>query len=58
MSPLENAIDSMDSTNAKLQVIIEDHQRQKDLQVNPLSMLLNGICDAAVSGGLSNYKVG
>ncbi|XP_067937845.1 dedicator of cytokinesis protein 1-like [Watersipora subatra] len=56
VSPLENAIESMDTTNSKLQIMIEEHDRQKDLQINPLSMLLNGICDAAVNGGLSNYK--
>ena len=47
----------MEKTNTKLQLMIEDHQQQRDLQINPLSMLLNGICDAAVNGGLSNYKV-
>ncbi|KAF6017550.1 mbc [Bugula neritina] len=56
VSPLENAIENMDSTNTKLQIIIEDHLRQPELQINPLSMLLNGICDAAVNGGLANYK--
>lgn len=44
--------------NNRLQVIIEDHQRQHDLAINPLSMMLNGIIDAAVAGGIANYKVG
>ena len=57
VSPLENACESMMKVNTRLQVIIEDHQRQHDLAINPLSMMLNGIIDAAVSGGIANYKV-
>ena len=57
MSPLENAIETMETTNQKLQVQIDLHRTDPKARIDPLGMLLNGVVDAAVSGGIANYKV-
>lgn len=56
MSPLENAIETMEGTNKKISNSIAAHKADPTLPVNPLGMLLNGIVDAAVMGGISNYE--
>ncbi|XP_067134875.1 dedicator of cytokinesis protein 1-like [Centruroides vittatus] len=56
ISPLENAIESMESTNNKIKNSVLQHRADPSLPINPLSMLLNGIVDAAVMGGIVNYK--
>uniref|UniRef100_A0A3P9MDG1 Dedicator of cytokinesis 2 n=1 Tax=Oryzias latipes TaxID=8090 RepID=A0A3P9MDG1_ORYLA len=53
LSPLENAIETMESTNEKILNMINQYQADWSLPINPLSMLLNGIVDPAVMGGLS-----
>ena len=47
----------MESTNQKLKVLIEQHKADPNLRVDPVGMVLNGVVDAAVSGGIANYKV-
>jgi len=32
------------------------HRADASLKVDPLGMVLNGVVDAAVSGGIANYK--
>ena len=32
------------------------YEADKSLNINPLSMLLNGVIDAAVMGGIANYN--
>lgn len=56
ISPLENAIETMDSTNKKICSLILQHRSDPMLPINPLSMLLNGVVDAAVMGGIINYE--
>ncbi|KFM61426.1 Dedicator of cytokinesis protein 2, partial [Stegodyphus mimosarum] len=56
ISPLENAIETMESTNKKICSLIMQHKRDPMLPINPLSMLLNGVVDAAVMGGIINYE--
>lgn len=59
ISPLENAIETMELTNEKISNCVQQHAWDRSLSVHPLSMLLNGIVDPAVMGGFSNYeKVG
>lgn len=59
ISPLENAIETMELTNEKISNCVQQHAWDRSLSVHPLSMLLNGIVDPAVMGGYSNYeKVG
>ena len=56
---MQNALETMDSTNKQLRALIARHNVDPNLSINPLSMKLGGIIDAAVMGGVSNYeKVG
>lgn len=56
ISPLENAIETMQLTNDKLDGMVQQHLEDPSLPINPLSMLLNGIVDPAVMGGFANYE--
>ncbi|XP_078522728.1 dedicator of cytokinesis protein 5 [Lissotriton helveticus] len=56
ISPLENAIETMELTNEKISNIVQQHACDRTLAVHPLSMLLNGIVDPAVMGGFTNYE--
>ncbi|UYV68726.1 DOCK2, partial [Cordylochernes scorpioides] len=56
ISPIETAIEAMESHNAKIKHAVKQHQKDLSLPINPLSMLLKGIVDAAVMGGISNYE--
>ncbi|TNN77730.1 Dedicator of cytokinesis protein 2 [Liparis tanakae] len=56
LSPLENAIETMESTNEKILNMINQYQADWTLPINPLSMLLNGIVDPAVMGGFAKYE--
>lgn len=56
LSPLENAIETMESTNDKILTMINQYQADWTLPINPLSMLLNGIVDPAVMGGFAKYE--
>ena len=59
LSPVQNALETMESTNKQLRALIARHNVDPNLNINPLSMKLGGIIDAAVMGGVSNYeKVG
>uniref|UniRef100_A0A670IEQ3 Dedicator of cytokinesis 1 n=1 Tax=Podarcis muralis TaxID=64176 RepID=A0A670IEQ3_PODMU len=56
ISPLENAIETMQLTNDKINNMVQQHLSDPNLPINPLSMLLNGIVDPAVMGGFTNYE--
>ncbi|XP_075412609.1 dedicator of cytokinesis protein 5 [Tenrec ecaudatus] len=56
ISPLENAIETMELTNERISNCVQQHTWDRSLSVHPLSMLLNGIVDPAVMGGYSNYE--
>uniref|UniRef100_A0A673W6X8 Dedicator of cytokinesis 2 n=1 Tax=Salmo trutta TaxID=8032 RepID=A0A673W6X8_SALTR len=56
ISPLENAIETMESTNDKILTMVNQYQADDALPINPLSMLLNGIVDPAVMGGFAKYE--
>ncbi|KAM6953621.1 dedicator of cytokinesis 2 [Aplochiton taeniatus] len=56
LSPLENAIETMESANDKILTMINQYQADWSLPINPLSMLLNGIVDPAVMGGFAKYE--
>uniref|UniRef100_A0A452TV18 Dedicator of cytokinesis 1 n=1 Tax=Ursus maritimus TaxID=29073 RepID=A0A452TV18_URSMA len=56
ISPLENAIETMQLTNDKMNSMVQQHLDDPSLPINPLSMLLNGIVDPAVMGGFANYE--
>lgn len=56
VSPIENAIETLEGTNQKLMHLIKEHMKDATLRVDPLGMVLNGVVDAAVNGGIANYK--
>ena len=56
VTPLENAIETMEGTNQKLKGLIDAHQLDMTLRVDPLGMVVNGVVDAAVNGGIMLYK--
>nr|CAD7421445.1 unnamed protein product [Timema poppensis] len=46
----------MEGSNRTLRDLIVAHRSDPSLQLNPLSMKINGIVDAAVMGGITNYE--
>ncbi|XP_034937564.1 dedicator of cytokinesis protein 1 isoform X2 [Chelonus insularis] len=56
VSPLCNAIETMEASNASLRDLIITQQADPILPLNPLSMKLSGILDPAVMGGVYNYE--
>uniref|UniRef100_A0A4W5MY81 Dedicator of cytokinesis 3 n=1 Tax=Hucho hucho TaxID=62062 RepID=A0A4W5MY81_9TELE len=57
VSPLENAVYVVENKTQELRTLISQYQhRQHHGNINPLSMLLNGVIDAAVNGGIARYQ--
>ena len=55
MNPLEIALETVESKNREIHTLNGRYNADKALNINPLSMLLNGVIDAAVMGGIANY---
>ncbi|CAL8249877.1 unnamed protein product [Boreogadus saida] len=56
ISPLANAVETMEMANEKLSNLVQQQACDRSQAVHPLSMMLNGIVDPAVMGGFSNYE--
>lgn len=56
ISPLLNAVETVESKNKELDRIITNLSSDRTQSINPLSMILNGIIDAAVMGGIAKYE--
>uniref|UniRef100_A0A3P8NHI9 Dedicator of cytokinesis protein 4 n=1 Tax=Astatotilapia calliptera TaxID=8154 RepID=A0A3P8NHI9_ASTCA len=56
VSPLENAIEVIENKNLQLRTLISQCQSRQMQNINPLTMCLNGVIDAAVNGGLARYQ--
>lgn len=56
ISPLLNAVETVESKNKELDRIIANLSSDRNQSINPLSMILNGIIDAAVMGGIAKYE--
>lgn len=58
LSPVEVAIDTMERMNQELRLLILQYNitDTANASINPLTMRLNGIIDAAVMGGTSKYQ--
>lgn len=54
-APIVTAVETMKDKNEELQGIIGEHGRNPSLNINPLTMALNGVIDAAVMGGTDKY---
>ncbi|XP_065199391.1 dedicator of cytokinesis protein 2-like [Sycon ciliatum] len=55
ISPIENGVETMLAKNKELIGLIQSH-KNPGKNINPLSMALNGVIDAAVMGGVDNYE--
>ena len=51
-----NAVETMESKNNELERVITRIQSDLTQSINPLSMILNGIIDAVVMGGIAKYE--
>ena len=47
----------MSSKTAEVRALTALHSENASLNINPLSMLLSGLIDAAVGGGIKNYRL-
>jgi len=56
ISPIDNACVAMRGKNDELQVIIAEKANNAGMSINPLTMVLNGVLDAAVMGGTQLYR--
>ncbi|XP_028813743.1 dedicator of cytokinesis protein 4 isoform X2 [Denticeps clupeoides] len=56
ISPLENASEVIENKNLELRTLIAQCQTRQMQNINPLTMCLNGVIDAAVNGGLARYQ--
>ena len=50
------ALETMQSKNQELKTLISRYKKNPQENINPMSMLLNGVIDAAVMGGIANYN--
>jgi dedicator of cytokinesis protein 1 len=56
LNPIQFAIETMEKSNKSLTELILSHRSDPKLTLHPLTMKLQGIVDAAVNGGISNYE--
>ncbi|XP_049823522.1 dedicator of cytokinesis protein 1 isoform X5 [Aethina tumida] len=54
--PLRYAIETIERTNKDLTKFVNMYNMDKNMDVKPLSLKLNGILDPAVMGGIKNYE--
>ena len=50
VSPIECAIEMLENNNKQLYELVTEHQNDRSLTLNPLTMKIQGIVDAAVNG--------
>ena len=55
LTPLELAIQTVESKTKAICALMRDMEDNPKQSINPLSMLLKGVIDAAVMGGISHY---
>ncbi|KAJ3432662.1 dedicator of cytokinesis [Anaeramoeba flamelloides] len=54
--PIQNAVESVEQKNEELVKIIAKYEEENTQNINPFSMALNGVIDAAVNGGVFKYQ--
>lgn len=57
LDPLAIAIETVSSKISDLRTLTALHKENSSLNINPLSMLLSGVIDAGVGGGIKNYRM-
>ncbi|EGG21230.1 SH3 domain-containing protein [Cavenderia fasciculata] len=56
LSPIDNAVNSVMSKNTELNEMSIKHENGNDTNISPFTMILKGVIDAAVNGGVNMYK--
>ncbi|XP_063609034.1 dedicator of cytokinesis protein 1-like isoform X2 [Penaeus indicus] len=56
LSPLENAIETMNNVNADVRDLVKKYSRDHTLPLDPLTRKISGMVDPAVMGGITNYE--
>ena len=58
LAPLEVALETVETKNSEISSLIDEFTSPggSTKDINPLSMLLNGVVDAAVHGGTDQFK--
>jgi len=57
VSPIENALNTIVDKNKELVIIIGKHEAMKNIaNISPFTMVLKGVIDAGVNGGVDMYK--
>lgn len=56
LSPIENAIETVQAANDQLKDLILQHLTESNVQMNGLALRLQGIIEPAVNGGIANYE--
>jgi hypothetical protein len=56
VKPIVMGIETLEETNEKLRDMVLAHSSNPNEDFGTLSMKLNGVLDAAVMGGISNYE--
>ncbi|KXJ24494.1 Dedicator of cytokinesis protein 1 [Exaiptasia diaphana] len=56
ISPIRNAIETVEQKNQQIRSLISRLSTEPNQNINPLSMTLNGVIDAAVMGGTAKYQ--
>ena len=56
VSPIDNALNSILEKNKELQQIVFKHENGTKENISPFTMILKGVIDAAVNGGVNIYR--
>ncbi|CAB3976622.1 dedicator of cytokinesis 1 isoform X2 [Paramuricea clavata] len=56
ISPINVALETMQLKNQDIKALSSRYRKNPQQNINPLSMTLNGVIDAAVMGGIVNYN--
>jgi hypothetical protein len=55
LMPLDVAVSTIDQKNADFVRVLQDYEQTNTTDVNRLGMMLNGVIDAAINGGVQKY---
>eukprot|EP01132_Coremiostelium_polycephalum_P004848 gene4848-6043_t len=56
LAPIDNAVNTIIGKNSELIEMISKHEHGTESSISPFTMVLKGVIDAAVNGGVNLYK--
>ncbi|EFA76537.1 hypothetical protein PPL_10305 [Heterostelium album PN500] len=56
LSPIDNAVNTVSGKNSELMEMCNKHEHGNESNISPFTMVLKGVIDAAVNGGVNMYK--